>query len=144
MISTFSLASSSLLPLTVFFFLSSSTPLRSFSVLGCSVAIPMRHPSTPTPSSQLILVHPIANPPHYRSLVGTLRYLTFTHLGIAHAVQQVCLYMHDPRESQFQPIKRIIRYVKDTIKFGLQTRRTAPSCLTVCSDAEWANCLDTR
>jgi hypothetical protein len=32
----------------------------------------------------------------YRSLAGALQYLTMTRPDIAHAVQQVCLYMHDP------------------------------------------------
>jgi hypothetical protein len=37
----------------------------------------------------------VANPSHYRSLAGALRYLTFTRPDIVFAVQQVCLYMHD-------------------------------------------------
>jgi hypothetical protein len=40
----------------------------------------------------------IPDPSQYRSLAGALQYLTFTRSDIAYAVQQVCLYMHDPRE----------------------------------------------
>lgn len=40
---------------------------------------------------------PIDNPTEYRSLVGALQYLTFTRPDIQYAVQQVCLFMHDPR-----------------------------------------------
>lgn len=39
---------------------------------------------------------PISTPTLYRSLAGALQYLTFTRLDIA--FQQVCLFMHDPRE----------------------------------------------
>ncbi|GKB99813.1 ribonuclease H-like domain-containing protein [Tanacetum coccineum] len=32
----------------------------------------------------------------YRSLAGSLQYLTFTRPYLSYAVQQLCLYMHDP------------------------------------------------
>nr|GEZ86852.1 ribonuclease H-like domain-containing protein [Tanacetum cinerariifolium]GEZ89451.1 ribonuclease H-like domain-containing protein [Tanacetum cinerariifolium] len=41
--------------------------------------------------------------------LGSLQYLTFTRLDISYAVQQVCLYMHDPREPYFLALKRILR-----------------------------------
>jgi hypothetical protein len=41
---------------------------------------------------------PVADATQYRSLAGALQYLTFTRPDIAFAVQQICLYMHDPRE----------------------------------------------
>nr|GEW98475.1 ribonuclease H-like domain-containing protein [Tanacetum cinerariifolium] len=55
----------------------------------------------------------------YRSLTGSLQYLTFTRLDISCAVQQVCLYMHDPREPHFSAFKRILRYVRGTLDYGL-------------------------
>ncbi|GJR48205.1 ribonuclease H-like domain-containing protein [Tanacetum coccineum] len=42
----------------------------------------------------------------YRSLAGGLQYLTFTRLDLSYAVQQICLYMHDPREPHFTALKR--------------------------------------
>nr|GFA07030.1 ribonuclease H-like domain-containing protein [Tanacetum cinerariifolium] len=41
---------------------------------------------------------PVSDPTLYLSLAGSLKYLTFTRSDISYAVQQVCLYMHDPRE----------------------------------------------
>jgi len=38
----------------------------------------------------------IQDPTLYRSLVGALQYLTITRPNISYAVQQVCLFMHDP------------------------------------------------
>ncbi|GJR39890.1 ribonuclease H-like domain-containing protein [Tanacetum coccineum] len=51
----------------------------------------------------------VVDPTLYRSLVGSLQYLTFTRPDITYAVQQVCLYMHDPREPHFSALKRILR-----------------------------------
>lgn len=39
---------------------------------------------------------PVADPSLYRSLSGALQYLTFTRPDIYYAVQQICLFMHDP------------------------------------------------
>ncbi|GJT26346.1 ribonuclease H-like domain-containing protein [Tanacetum coccineum] len=63
---------------------------------------------------------PVSDLTLYRSLAGSLQYLTFTRPNISYAVQQVCLYMHDPREPQFSAIKRILRYVRGTLDYGLQ------------------------
>nr|GEU53779.1 ribonuclease H-like domain-containing protein [Tanacetum cinerariifolium] len=44
----------------------------------------------------------------YRSLAEGLQYLTFTRPDLSYAVQQICLYMHDPREPHFDALKRIL------------------------------------
>ncbi|GKC07972.1 ribonuclease H-like domain-containing protein, partial [Tanacetum coccineum] len=54
---------------------------------------------------------PVSDPTLYRSLAGALQYLTFTRPDISYAVQQVCLYMHDPREPHFSALKRILSVV---------------------------------
>jgi hypothetical protein len=87
---------------------------------------------------------PVADPTAYRSLAGALQYLTFTRPDIAYAVQQVCLHMHDPRETHFVAAKRILRYLQGTLQFGLIIPRATPSQLIVYTDADWAGCPDTR
>nr|GEV03026.1 hypothetical protein [Tanacetum cinerariifolium] len=56
---------------------------------------------------------PVSDPTLYRSLAGSLQYLTFTRPGISYAVQQVCLHMHDPREPHFSALKWILMYVRE-------------------------------
>jgi hypothetical protein len=87
---------------------------------------------------------PVENATHYRGLAGALQYLTFTRPDIAYAVQQVCLFMHDPREPHLALVKRILRYLKGTLDHGLQLHRSPVTSLVAYSDADWAGCPDTR
>ena len=84
------------------------------------------------------------DPTLYRSLAGALQYLTFTCPDISYAVQQVCLYMHDPRIEHMAAIHRILRYVKGTLPYGLQLHRSNISTLLSYTDADWGGCPDTR
>ncbi|GKD44173.1 ribonuclease H-like domain-containing protein, partial [Tanacetum coccineum] len=86
----------------------------------------------------------VSDPTLYRSLAGSLQYLTFTRSDISYAVQQVCLYMHDPRESHFSVLKRILRYVRGTLDYGLQLFSSSTIDLVAYSDADWAECPTTR
>ncbi|GKA27936.1 ribonuclease H-like domain-containing protein [Tanacetum coccineum] len=87
---------------------------------------------------------PVSDPTLYRSLAGSLQYLTFTRPDISYAVQQVCLYMHDPREPHFSALKRILRYVRGTLDYGLQLFSSSTTDLVAYSDADWAGCPTTR
>lgn len=80
----------------------------------------------------------------YRSLAGALQYLTFTRPDIAYAVQQVCLFMHAPREPHFNFLKRILRYLKGTTSHGLHITPSKSNKLTAYSDADWGGCPDSR
>jgi hypothetical protein len=87
---------------------------------------------------------PVGDASDFRSLAGALQYLTFTRPDIAYAVQQICLHMHDPREPHLAALKRILRYVRGTLQFGLLLRPSSCTDLVVYTDADWAGCPDTR
>nr|GEX48371.1 ribonuclease H-like domain-containing protein [Tanacetum cinerariifolium] len=80
----------------------------------------------------------------YRSLAGSLQYLTFTRPDISYVVQQVCLHMHDHREPHFFALKRILLYVCGTLDYGLQLFSSFTTDLVAYSDADWAGCPTTR
>nr|GEW54232.1 ribonuclease H-like domain-containing protein [Tanacetum cinerariifolium] len=56
----------------------------------------------------------------------------------------VCIYMHDPREPHFAALKRIWRYVKGTVDFGLLLYASATTSLVGYTDTDWAGCPSTR
>lgn len=80
----------------------------------------------------------------YCSLAGALQYLTFTRPDITYAVQQVCLFMHAPREPHLAYLKRILRYLKGTISHGLPITRSKSTNLVAYSDADWGGCPDSK
>ncbi|KAJ9561483.1 hypothetical protein OSB04_006643 [Centaurea solstitialis] len=86
--------------------------------------------STPTDTKTKLAVdgEPVPDPTLYRSLAGALQYLTFTRPDIAYAVQQVCLFMHDPR----------------TLSHGFHIKASTVDRLVAYSDADWAGCPNTR
>ncbi|GJR92956.1 ribonuclease H-like domain-containing protein [Tanacetum coccineum] len=87
---------------------------------------------------------PVSDSTLYRSLASALQYLTFTRPDISYVVQQVCLYMHDPREPHLAALKRILWYVHGTLDHGLQLHVSTTTQLTAYTDADWAGCPVTR
>jgi hypothetical protein len=88
--------------------------------------------------------NPYHDPSEYRSLAGALQYLTFTRPNISYVVQQVFLFMHDPRTQHMSALKRIIRYIQGTINLGLHLYRSFFNKLISYTDAYWGGCPDTR
>ncbi|BBG93197.1 transposable element gene, partial [Prunus dulcis] len=104
----------------------SPTPLPSDTRLSCLDGDPLPDPST------------------YRSMVGGLQYLTLSRLDISFAVNQVCQFMHNPRTSHLQVVKRIFRYIKGTLEQGLIFHQSTDFSLRSFSDADWAGSVDDR
>ena len=58
--------------------------------------------------------------PHsIKSMVGGLRYLVHTRPDISYAVGVVSRYMERPTIMHQNAVKRILRYIKGTLQFGL-------------------------
>ena len=55
----------------------------------------------------------------FRQIVGSMRYLCNNRPDICYSVSVIRKFMHDPRKSHLIAAKRILRYIKGTIDFGL-------------------------
>ncbi|GKF40119.1 ribonuclease H-like domain-containing protein [Tanacetum coccineum] len=51
--------------------------------------------------------------------------------------------MHDPRVPHFSALKRVLRYIRGTLDFGLQLYASSTGSLVAYSDADWAGCPST-
>jgi hypothetical protein len=68
----------------------------------------------------------------------------FTYPELTYTVQQVCLFMHDPRMPHLALIKRILRYMEGTLSTSLHLSSGPVDSLTAYSDADWVGCPDSR
>ena len=79
---------------------------------------------------------PLSNPSHYRQLVGSLVYLTVTHLDIFYAIHQVSQYLSAPRLTHYATVLRILRYLKGTLFHGFFYSAQSPLVLCAFSDVD--------
>lgn len=85
-----------------------------------------------------------SEPTYFRSLAGKLQYLTLTRPDIQFAVNFVCQRMHSPTMSDFNLLKRILRYIRGTAQYGIHLFKHPSLSLSAFSDSDWAGCHDTR
>ncbi|KAL2345957.1 hypothetical protein Fmac_007242 [Flemingia macrophylla] len=78
----------------------------------------------------------------YRSLIGCLMYLTATRPDITYAVSLLSRYMHCASQIHFKAAKRILRYIKGTICYGVKFQPVKDFSLYGYSDSDWAGSND--
>ncbi|GJY65634.1 retrovirus-related pol polyprotein from transposon TNT 1-94 [Tanacetum coccineum] len=80
----------------------------------------------------------------YRSMVGALMYLTTSRPDIVRATCYCARYQAKKTEKHLTVVKRIFRYLKDSINMGLWYPKDIGFELTAFSDLDYAGCLDSR
>ena len=80
----------------------------------------------------------------YRSMVGSLLYLTASRPDIVLAVGLVARYQEAPKQNHLLAIKRIFRYLQGTAHHGLWYPKGKNFILTPYTVADWASCVDDR
>lgn len=86
----------------------------------------------------------LVDPTQYKSLVGSLRYLTCTRPDILYGVGLVSRFMESPTINHMKAAKRILRYIKGTIDFGLFYSPSNHFKLVGYSDSDWGGDVDDR
>jgi len=82
----------------------------------------------------------------YKTLVGSLLHLSLnTRPDISFSTSIVAQYLANPGLQHWHSVKRILRYLKGTISFGLLYKRSQiPLILRGFADANWAGNIDDR
>ena len=80
----------------------------------------------------------------YRQLVGILLYLTYTCPDLSFFVGLFSQYMQTPHEIHWKAAKRILRYVRGTVQFGIHYSSGGTPLLVGFTDSDWAGDPDDR
>ncbi|KAE8676544.1 hypothetical protein F3Y22_tig00111584pilonHSYRG00119 [Hibiscus syriacus] len=115
--------------------------LKRFGMLEC------KSTSTPMEPNIKMCAHEgkdLEDATMYRQLVGSLIYLTLTRPDISYAVGVMSRYMKNPKKPHLEAVRRILRYVKNTIDYGLLYKKGEDCKLVGYCDADYAGDHDTR
>nr|GEY81483.1 copia-type Pol polyprotein [Tanacetum cinerariifolium] len=77
---------------------------------------------------------------YYRSMIGSLMYVTSSRPDIMFATCMCARYQASPNEHHVSAVKRIFRYLKGTINIGLWYPKDFGFDLTAYLDADYAGC----
>ena len=82
----------------------------------------------------------------YQQIIGSLTYAaTTTRADIAAAVNMLSKFMTKPGKGHMERVKRILRYMKGTVDYGIIYSASDNKCiLSGYSDSDWAGDVDTR
>ncbi|GJT26358.1 putative ribonuclease H-like domain-containing protein [Tanacetum coccineum] len=80
----------------------------------------------------------------YRSLIGSLMYLTSSRPDIMFPVCACARYQVNPKVSHIHAVKRIFRYLKGQPKLGLWYPKDSPFDLTAYTDSDYARASPDR
>ncbi|CAJ2654309.1 unnamed protein product [Trifolium pratense] len=80
----------------------------------------------------------------YRSMIGSLLYLTASRPDIMFAVGVCARYQSEPKMSHLTQVKRIFKYVNGTCGYGILYTHGNDSTLIGYCDADWAGSADDR
>ncbi|GJS24967.1 retrovirus-related pol polyprotein from transposon TNT 1-94 [Tanacetum coccineum] len=80
----------------------------------------------------------------YRSMIGSLMYLTASRPDLVFAVCMCARYQSRPTKKHLEAVKRVFWYLQGTINMGLWYPKDTAMALTAYADADHAGCQDTR
>jgi hypothetical protein len=78
----------------------------------------------------------------YRSMIGSLLYVTTSRPDVMQAVGKVAIFQAAPKETHVLIVKRIFIYFKVTTKFGLWYLKGNEITMVTYTYADWAGIID--
>ncbi|GKB30577.1 hypothetical protein Tco_0869978 [Tanacetum coccineum] len=85
-----------------------------------------------------------ADQTRFRSMVGSLMYLTASRPDLVFVVCMCARYQASPTKKHLEALKRVFRYLRGTINWGLWYPKDNAMAPTAYADADHAGCQDTR
>nr|GEZ38872.1 retrovirus-related Pol polyprotein from transposon TNT 1-94 [Tanacetum cinerariifolium] len=80
----------------------------------------------------------------FYSMVGSLMYITASRPDLVFVVCMCARYQASPIKNHLEALKRVFRYLRGTINWGLWYPKDTTTALTAYADVDHAGCQDTR
>ncbi|XP_072066561.1 uncharacterized mitochondrial protein AtMg00810-like [Arachis hypogaea] len=84
------------------------------------------------------------DPQLYRSIIGSLQYLTVTSPKISYSIYKMSQFVQAPLDVHLKMVKRILRYLKGTTNHDLLLKKANSMEITTYSDLDWDRNPDDR
>lgn len=78
----------------------------------------------------------------YRSLIGSLLYLTASRPDLMYAASLLSRFMKNPSQAHFSAAKRVLRYLKGSLDYGILYEKKGSSVLEGYVDSDWAGSIE--
>ena len=111
---------------------------------GLESASSIRTPMSPNDKLTVDLSGKSVDSSIYRSMIGSLLYLTASRPDISYSVGVCARYQVNLKVSYMTALKGIIKYVKTTAEFGVWYNKDTSDVLARYSNADWAGNADDR
>ena len=111
---------------------------------GLEFASSVRTPMSPNVKLFVNLLGKSVDSSFYKSMIGSLLYLTTSRPNISYNVGVCARYQANPKESHMIALKKIIKYVETTTDFGVWYSKDTNNVLTGYSDTDWAGNTNDR
>ena len=111
---------------------------------GLESASSIKTPMSPNVKLTVDLLGKSVDSSLYKSMIGSLLYLTASRPDISYSVRVCARYQANLKESHMTALKRIIKYVKTTVEFDVWYSKDINDVLTGYSDADWARIANDR
>ncbi|XP_060175305.1 uncharacterized mitochondrial protein AtMg00810-like [Lycium barbarum] len=115
--------------------------LKKFGMLECK---PIATPIEPNAEMCAHEGKDLEDVTMYQQLVGSLINLTQTRPDISFVVGVKSRYMHNPKKHHMEAVRRMLRYIKSTIDYGLLYKKGEECKLVSYCDSDYAGDHDTR
>lgn len=90
--------------------------MLKFNMMQCNEA---RTPAETNLKLEGLVSEKGVDPTEYKQLIGSLRYLCNSRPDLSFAVGMLSKFMNEPKRSHLLAAKRVLRYVKGTVNFGI-------------------------
>ena len=115
--------------------------LERFNMAGCNVVY---NPVVPGFKLVANSVGMAINNTQYMQMVGSMIYLTSIRPGIMFVVNLLSRYLAHPTELHLQAVKKVLRYIKGTLSYGIFYKQSGNTELLAYTDSDYAGNLEDR